>query len=135
MISTNVDDQKNFFRENLDALKSTFNALEMNDIKVLVTDNKTVLNIQAVLSAKPLQNYINLFDDKDFFDIVNNEYLTFHFQPIIDMRNNTIYGYETLARGVKEDGSLMYPNELFAKSNRNDLNFKAVHICISEKWK
>jgi len=101
----------------------------MNDIKLLITDDKTEFNFQSILSAKPLQRYINLFDDKEFFDILNNESLTSHFQPIIDMRSNSIFGYETLVRGVKEDGTLMYPDELFTKSKRNDLNFKLDRLC------
>ena len=87
------------------------------------------LTFLSILSAKPMQRYINLFDDQDFFDIVNNESLTAHFQPIVDMKDNHIYGYETLARGVKEDGSLMYPDILFQKSKRNDMNFKLDRLC------
>ena len=73
--------------------------------------------------------YINFFDDQVFFDIVNNESLTSYFQPIIDTNTLSIYGYETLTRGVKDDGSLLYPNELFEKSKRNDLTFKLDRLC------
>lgn len=45
------------------------------------------------------------------------------------MKTNTIYGYEALVRGVKEDGELMYPDELFSKSKRNDLTFKLDKLC------
>lgn len=135
LLSLSVDDLKNFFQMNIYAFKSTFNELEMNDIKVFITDDKTSFNFQSILSAKSLQRYINLFDDKEFFDIVNNESLTSYFQPIINMRDNTIFGYETLARGVKDDGSLMYPDELFSKSKRNDLNFKLDRLCRESSLK
>jgi len=124
-----VDDTKNFFRENIDALNETFNDMEKNDIKVFIEDENNKFNYKSIMSAKPLQRYINLFLDKEFFDIINNESLTSYFQPIIDMKTNTIYGYETLIRGVKADGSLMYPDELFEKSKRNDLNFKLDRLC------
>ena len=135
LVSIHEQNIRNFFHENLDAIKSTYNQLELEDIKVFITDDKTAFNFQSILVAKPLQRYINLFDDKEFFDIVNNESITSHFQPIIDIKNNTIFGYETLARGVKEDGTLMYPDELFSKSKRNDLNFKLDRLCRESSLK
>ncbi len=124
-----VENTKNFFRENIDALNETFNELEKNDIKVFIEDDQHPFNYKSIMTAKPLQRYINLFLDKEFFDIINNESLTSYFQPIVDMKTNTIYGYETLIRGVKADGNLMYPDELFEKSKRNDLNFKLDRLC------
>jgi EAL domain-containing protein (putative c-di-GMP-specific phosphodiesterase class I) len=120
---------ENFFSESLDHFKEYFSELERDSIKVFVSDNEKSFNFQAILKAKPLQRYINLFDDQDFFDIVNNESLTSHFQPIIDVKENKIFGYETLARGVNADGSLMYPDTLFSKSKRNDYNFKLDRLC------
>lgn len=129
ILSVRTPSVRNFFYENLDAFKTHFNELERETIKIFFSFESTSLNIQSILGAKTMQRYINLFDDQDFFDIINNESLTSHFQPIIDIKNNQIYGYETLARGVKEDGSLMYPDQLFAKSKRNDQNFKLDRLC------
>ena len=124
-----VKNVQEFFSENLDSFKNHFNDLERDTIKVFILEDEDSLDFQTILTSKPLQRYINLFDDQDFFDIVNNESLTAYFQPIIDIKDNTIYGYETLARGVKEDGSLMYPDVLFSKSKRNDYNFKLDRLC------
>lgn len=129
LVSVSVDNVKEFFSENLDIFKNYFNELERDSIKIFISDKQNNFSFQSILAAKPLQRYINFFDDQDFFDIVNNESLTAHFQPIVDMKNNKIYGYETLARGVKEDGSLMYPDVLFTKSKRNDYNFKLDRLC------
>lgn len=129
LLSISVDDEKEFFRSNIDAFKTYFNSLERENIKIFICEDENSFNFKSILLAKPLQRYINLFDDQDFFDIVNNESLTAHFQPIIDMKDNRIYGYETLTRGVQEDGSLMYPDILFAKSKRNDYNFKLDRLC------
>lgn len=129
LLSIRTGNVKEFFRENLDAFKSYFNDLERDTIKVFVADSENSFNFQSILTAKTLQRYINLFDDQDFFDIVNHESLTAHFQPIIDMRDNKIYGYETLTRGVMPDGTLMYPDILFTKSKRNDYNFKLDRLC------
>lgn len=129
LLSIKVDHTYKFFQENLDAIKSNFNDLEREDIKIYISDENRSFSFQAVLTAKPLQLYINLFDDQDFFDIVNNESFTSHFQPIIDMKTDDIYGYEMLIRGVNPDGTLMYPDTLFNKSKRNDLNFRLDRLC------
>jgi len=129
LLSINIDDVYEFFNNNLKQLKTDFSNLERDTIKIFISDEENPFNFQSILTAKPLQRYINFFDDQDFFDIVNNESLTSHFQPIIDLRDNEIYGYETLVRGVKEDGSLMYPDQLFMKSKRNDYNFKLDRLC------
>lgn len=129
LLNVYVLDIKSFFYDNIDVIKAYFSQMERDTIKIFISDENNEFDFQSILKAKPLQRYVNLFDDQDFFDIVNNESLTSYFQPIVDMKNNQIYGYETLARGVKEDGTLMYPDELFSKSKRNDQNFKLDRLC------
>ncbi|MBD3824937.1 MAG: EAL domain-containing protein [Epsilonproteobacteria bacterium] len=124
LVGIEVSSSECFFSENIDLLSSYFNELEREEIKVYEEAMDESSNIQKIIRAKPLSRYMNLISDREFFDIINHESLTSHFQPIIDAATNTIYGYESLIRGVKEDGSLMYPDELFGKSARNDLNFK-----------
>ncbi|MFA7083841.1 MAG: EAL domain-containing protein [Arcobacteraceae bacterium] len=121
--------EKDFFISNVDAFIANFNELETQKIKLYIQDSGANFNLQALLSAKPMQRYINLIQDKEFFDIVNNESLTSYFQPIIKASDNSIYGYEALIRGVKANGELMFPDELFAKSSRNDLDFKLDRLC------
>jgi EAL domain-containing protein (putative c-di-GMP-specific phosphodiesterase class I) len=124
-----VDDAKGFFEQNIDAIHSEFNELECKSIKIFIQDKESEFSYQSILSAKPLQRYLNLIEDKEFFDIVNNQSLTSYFQPIIKASDRTIYGYEALIRGVKENGDLMFPDVLFEKSERNDLNFKVDRLC------
>lgn len=124
-----VEDKKDFFSSKLDEFNSFFSESERQSIKLFVEDETKPLTLHSILMAKPLQRYLNLLADQEFFDIINNESITSHFQPIIDMRTNTIYGYEALARGVKADGSLMYPDVLFEKSKRNDMNFRLDKLC------
>ena len=129
LCSLEVEDLKDFFTLNIDAMNSYFNDMERENIKLFIQDKGISFSIQGLLVAKPLQRFINLLEDKEFFDIINAESLTSHFQPIVDMKTNTIYGYEALVRGVKENGELMYPDDLFSKSKRNDLNFKLDKLC------
>jgi len=129
LVYVEVASEEQFFHSNADAFSTHFNELETQKIKIYVQEMCANFNIQALLSAKPLQRYINLIQDKEFFDIINNESLTSHFQPIVKAEDNTIYGYEALIRGVKANGELMYPYELFDKSSRNDMDFKLDRLC------
>lgn len=122
-------DAKVFFEENIDAIVNTFNSLERESIRLYIQNIGTEFNFASILGAKTLQRYTNLIEDREFFDIIENKSLTSYFQPIIKADDRSIYGYEALIRGVKENGDLIFPDELFAKSTRNDLNFKLDRLC------
>lgn len=124
-----VADAKCFFHENIDAISTSFNSLEMHELKLYICYIGERFTFQSILAAKPLERYTNLILDAEFFDIVNNGSFTSYFQPIVDAKDGSIYGYEALIRGVKENGALMFPDELFKKSTRNDLNFKLDRMC------
>lgn len=130
LITVSAKNTKAFFYENINTFNSSFNELERNDIKVFIEYlDGSKFNYQSMFLAKPLQRFINIIEDKEFFDILNNEALTSHFQPIINMKDNTIYAYELLTRGVRADGKLMYPDVLFKKSKANDLDFRLDRLC------
>ena len=129
IIYIEVENTEEFFIQNISSLNKCFNELEKNVIKLYTQEIGQTLSFQSLLQAKPIQRYINLIEDREFFDIINNESLTSYFQPIINAKNRDIYGYETLIRGVKDDGSLLYPDELFKKSYRNDLDFRVDKLC------
>lgn len=124
-----TDNAKEFFEKHLEDFNSYFNHLEMDDIKVFFDDGDTKFDFKAILSAKPLRDYIRYLEDIDFFDIIEHGSLTSHFQPIVDLRSSEIYAYEALSRGVNNDGTLMYPDQLFSKSGRNDMNFVLDRLC------
>lgn len=129
MFFIEVEDAKQFFEENVDAMLSLFTQIEREEIKLHVQKSNETMSFMAILRAKPMQRYINLIADKEFFDIINNQSLTSYFQPIIQASDRTIFGYEALIRGVRADGSLMFPDVFFEKSARNDLNFKVDRMC------
>ena len=124
-----LSDTKEFFLKNIDAIVTTFTAQEREAVKLFAQYEGDCFNFQSIIGAKVLQRYVNLIEDREFFDIVNNSSLTSYFQPIVRASDRSIYGYEALIRGVKENGELMFPDVLFAKSARNDLNFKLDRMC------
>lgn len=124
-----VDNIKAFFTENISGLNTYFNEMEREDIKICLSDPEKAFDYQAIMLAKPLQHFINLVEDKEFFDIIQNESLTSHFQPIVKASDRSIYGYEALVRGVDPKGELIYPDVLFSKSQRNDMDFQLDRLC------
>ena len=118
-----------FFEENFDCLNTNFNDLEKEEIKIFIENEDNKLTLSTIFSTKSLNKYLYFIEDRSFFDIIENSSLTAHFQPIIDMQTNQIFAYETLTRGVLPDGSLMYPDDLFKKSARNDMNFTLDRMC------
>jgi EAL domain-containing protein (putative c-di-GMP-specific phosphodiesterase class I) len=129
IISFNVKNPRTFFQENFDFLNTNFNELEKNEIKIFIENEDNKLTLSSILFTKELNRYLHFIEDKNFFDIIENHSLTAHFQPIIDMQTNKIFAYETLTRGVLPDGTLMYPDVLFKKSARNDMNFTLDRMC------
>ncbi len=124
-----LENTKRFFVENFHAIVKHFTKQECEAIRLHIQNEGESFSFHSVLGAKTLQRYLNLIEDASFFDIINNASLTSYFQPIIKADDRTIYGYEALIRGVKEDGTLMFPDVLFEKSERNDLNFKLDRMC------
>ena len=129
IISIEVDNPREFFEENFDYLNTNFHDLEKDEIKIFIENDDNKLTLSSILSTKALNRYLHFIEDKNFFDIIENHSLTAYFQPIIDMQTNKIFAYETLTRGVLPNGDLMYPDVLFAKSARNDMNFTLDRMC------
>jgi EAL domain-containing protein (putative c-di-GMP-specific phosphodiesterase class I) len=59
--------------------------------------------------------------------LINEEVRTF-FQPIVDIRDETILGYEALSRGPK-DSPLQSPLQLFETAAESDLVFELDRLC------
>ncbi len=123
MIRLSVDNLLAFFEIHAAAFREYFKDMETQRIKFYYHEHNARLQLEALLFAKTLDYYLNIIEDKGFFEILREQSLTSHFQPIVDVHSRGIVAYEALARGVNMDGTLMYPGDLFAKAQRNDLIF------------
>ncbi|ADU32481.1 EAL domain-containing protein [Evansella cellulosilytica] len=61
-------------------------------------------------------------------DVIENERLTCYFQPIVNQEEE-IFGYEILARFQKEDGSLIYPGEIFDAARKRGRLYALDKLC------
>ena len=107
----------------------SLNTMEREGIHILFLENGEKLSASKLSSLKTLQHYKNQIGAEELSVLINKGALTTHFQPIIDIKKNTIYGYESLARGVKDDGSLIYPDKLFHWGREGDMLFYLDRAC------
>lgn len=96
--------------------------LEHEDIQILPLDSD-VLTPSSLNNAKTLKTWLSISDSKELISMLENNSFTTHFQPIIQANNEKIYGHETLIRGIKENGNIMPPFELFKMAKDSNMLF------------
>ena len=126
------------FRDFLD--DSGINYLKEDSLTVVVKTSSFIEFLSNLLSKNIFKKhereaiYILSLSENEKLDYSKGG-LTAHFQPILDVKTNTIYGYETLARGVNEDGTLVYPDKLFTWAKDGDMLFYLDRACRESSLK
>ena len=62
---------------------------------------------------KPMEKIEEVLDVKWIDEVIKKQLMICHYQPIVNVEEQ-VFAYELLARFPKEDGSMMYPNEIFS---------------------
>jgi EAL domain-containing protein (putative c-di-GMP-specific phosphodiesterase class I) len=62
---------------------------------------------------KPIVKIKEILDVQWIDEVIEKQLVICHFQPIVDVEHQ-VFAYELLARFPKEDGSMIYPNEIFS---------------------
>ena len=105
------------------------NKMERDGINLLFLEEGEKFTPSKLRLMKTLQEYKDLMGALELSALITKGALTTHFQPIIDVKSNTIYGYESLARGVNDNGSLIYPDQLFQWGRDGDMLFYLDRAC------
>lgn len=106
-----------------------FTNMERKGISLLFLEQTQLLTPSKLKLMKTLQEYRDLIGAKELSALIQKGALTTHFQPIVNMHDNTIYGYESLARGVSDEGNLIYPDTLFRWGREGDMLFYLDRAC------
>ncbi|WP_079504563.1 EAL domain-containing protein [Mesobacillus jeotgali] len=61
-------------------------------------------------------------------EVIRKELVTCHAQQIVDARGE-VYAHEMLARFYREDGSIIYPGEIFGAAKKRDRLYALDRIC------
>ncbi|MFT7004654.1 MAG: EAL domain-containing protein (putative c-di-GMP-specific phosphodiesterase class I) [Sulfurimonas sp.] len=110
-------------------------SVEKKAINLLFLESSEIFTPSKLTRMKTLQQYKDLIGAKKLTTIIDQGALTTHFQPIVNIKSNKIYGYESLARGVDEDGSLIYPDKLFSWAREGDMLFYLDRACRENSLK
>jgi len=96
---------------------------ELEGISALLRKHDEPLTLSAMRDVKPFLQIVALTTSSDVTDIIKNKAFTSFFQPIVTLEDEAIYGYESLLRGVKNDGSIIAPYEIFQTAKKSDKLF------------
>lgn len=77
---------------------------------------------------QPIEKISQVFASEWIDDVIKNERLTCHYQPIVNADEN-IFAYEMLARFQNEDGSMIYPNEIFPAAKTRGRLYALDRVC------
>lgn len=120
--SIKIEDQtiEKFIIKTIDR-DAIFNEIEMENINILFLEKHEQLDFHTFGRTLSLLKVYRMIKSKDLIYILNNKQLKTYFQPIVDVKQNEIYAYECLSRGIREDGSLMGSHLIFKTASKNDL--------------
>lgn len=116
-------------------LSNLFNKLERVGIHLLFLKHSQMLTPSILKEMKSLQKYKDLMGAAELSNLISKGALTTHFQPIVDLKSDTIYGYESLARGVSDEGDLIYPDKLFQWAREGEMLFYLDRACRESSLK
>lgn len=79
-------------------------------------------------SWRPLEEAKETLESEWIDEVIRKELVTCHAQPIVDTKGE-IYAHEMLARFYREDGSVIYPGEIFGAARKRDRLYALDRIC------
>lgn len=112
------------FRAFLDRfLAGAWSSIERDDISILFLPQGKTLTFASSRETRSLQEWIALKDGEFLASVVEDRALTTHFHAIWDLRNDSVYGWECLTRGLSPEGGTIPPMRLFSVAAATNMTF------------
>jgi len=87
---------------------------ELKETQVLFIQGAIQPQLQDFSDIASLQRFIKFSQSEWLVEMLTRERFTSHFQPIVSIQDTSqIYGYESLLRGMDEEGNLVPPESIF----------------------
>jgi diguanylate cyclase (GGDEF)-like protein len=87
---------------------------EIKETQVLFVRGAVQPQLQDFSDISSLQRFIKISQSDWLVDMLTSDRITSHFQPIVSIDDTAqIYGYESLLRGLDEQGNLVMPSSIF----------------------
>lgn len=77
---------------------------------------------------KPIKEIENILDMQWIDEVIRRKAVVSYSQPIVNVNEN-IYAYEVLSRFTREDGTLIYPNEVFTAAKSRGRLYALDRLC------
>lgn len=135
---------------NLLALPQIYSHLNRRDIDIVTTENGLIvdeagakelmdfcrhfMDLEQVVfrinreAWKPFSEIETVLDMQWIDKVIQKELISCHYQPIVN-GNEEIFAYEMLARFQNEDGSMIYPNEIFPAAKIRGRLYALDRVC------
>jgi EAL domain-containing protein (putative c-di-GMP-specific phosphodiesterase class I) len=98
---------------------------ELKETKVLWMREQEQPKLGDFSRITSLDFFINLSQSNWLLDLMSQERLTTHFQPIVHCSDTSkIFAYEALLRGIDERGNLIPPGKLFSQAESAGIIFQ-----------
>ncbi len=107
----------------------TLSAMEKTNINLLPMASGSLIDFSHFAATRTLESWHMLYNAQDLIWILENNSITILFQPIVQIADMSIYAYECLARGVKKNGELQNPLEMFDTARKTDMLFNLDRQC------
>lgn len=101
----------------------SFSEHEKASINAVVLQPEEQISFSLLNKLKPLSHWCGLLAADDLIYVLNNRSIKILFQPLVDVVQGHIYGYECLMRGLRADGSIIGPEALLEQAKNADLLF------------
>ena len=96
--------------------------MEISETRVLFNRGKAQPQLHDFSDITSLQRFLKLSESDWLVNMLAEERFVNHFQPIVSIQDTTqIYGYESLIRGVDEQGNLVMPESILTAATEAGL--------------
>ncbi|MBD3767703.1 MAG: EAL domain-containing protein [Gammaproteobacteria bacterium] len=100
------------------------------NIQLLVTAaDATSVSLSELTKMRPLSTWCSQFNAQELLDVLKNKSLTVHFQPILNVTDQSLYAHEALIRGLTPEGKIILPSVLFDQAKDAELLFNLDRLC------
>lgn len=95
---------------------------ELRETQVLFIRGSMQPQLQDFSDIASLQRFVNFSQSDWLVDMLMNKQFVSHFQPIVSIQDTSeIFGYESLLRGLDEQGNMMPPAPIFEAASESGL--------------
>ncbi len=104
-------------------LREILTSIEQADVRVLFQERGQKMGLEDYFGIETLDTFICKTQSSWLGELVESNRLTNWFQPIVDLRDDTIFAHECLMRG-EENGEIVYPDRILGVARGAGLMFQ-----------